>query len=56
MTSELGPIEVVGLKEALAQLNKIDKKLRRSITTDFKQIVDPVLIEARRNIPEDAPL
>ena len=49
-------IEVVGLKEALAELNKIDKKLRRSITTDFKQIVDPVLIEARRNIPDDAPL
>ena len=49
-------IEVVGLKEALAELNKIDKKLRRSITTDFKQIVDPVLVEARRNIPDDAPL
>ena len=56
MTSELGPIEVVGLKDALAELNKIDKKLRRSITTDFKAIVDPVLVEARRNIPDDAPL
>ncbi len=56
MTSELGPIEVVGLKDALAQLNKIDKKLRRQITTDFKAIVDPVLVEARRNIPYDAPL
>lgn len=56
MTAELGPIEVVGLKEALAQLNKIDKKLRRSITTEYKAIVDPVLIEARRNIPEDAPV
>ena len=49
-------IEVVGLKDALAQLNKIDKKLRRQITTDFKAIVDPVLVEARRNIPDDAPL
>ena len=56
MTSELGPIEVVGLKQALAQLNTIDKKLRRQITTDFKAIVDPVLVEARRNIPDDAPL
>jgi hypothetical protein len=56
MTSELGPIEVVGLKEALAQLNKIDKKLRRSITTEFKSIVDPVLVEARRRIPDDPPL
>jgi hypothetical protein len=49
-------IEVVGLKDALAQLNKIDKKLRRQITTDFKAIVDPVLVQARRNIPDDAPL
>ena len=49
-------IEVVGLKDALAQLNKIDKKLRRQITTNFKAIVDPVLVEARRNIPDDAPL
>jgi hypothetical protein len=56
MTSELGPIEVVGLKQALAELNKIDKKLRRSITTDFKNIVAPVLDEARDKIPDDAPL
>jgi hypothetical protein len=56
MTSELGPIEVVGLKQALAQLNSIDKKLRRQITIEYKAIVDPVLVEARRNIPDDAPL
>ena len=56
MTSELGPIEVVGLKQALAELNKIDKKLRRSITTDFKKIVDPVLEEARNKLPDKAPL
>jgi hypothetical protein len=49
-------VEVVGLKSALAELNKIDKKLRRQITTDFKQIVDPVIVEARRNIPDQAPL
>ena len=56
MTQTHNSIEVVGLKDALAELNKIDKKLRRSITTDFKKIVDPVLVEARRNIPTDAPL
>jgi hypothetical protein len=56
VTSELGPIEVVGLKQALAELNKIDKKLRRSITTDFKKIVDPVLEEARDKLPDKAPL
>ena len=56
MTSELAPIEAVGLKDALAQLNKIDKKLRRSITTEFKAIVDPVLEEAKRRLPDKAPL
>jgi hypothetical protein len=56
MAVEIAPIEAVGLKDALAQLNKIDKKLRRQITTEFKAIVDPVLVEARRNIPDDAPL
>ena len=49
-------LEVVGLKSALAELNKIDKKLRRQITTDFKKIVDPVIVEARRNIPDEPPL
>ena len=32
-------IEVEGLKEALKELNTIDKKLRREITRDFKKIV-----------------
>jgi hypothetical protein len=49
-------VEVVGLKSALGELNKIDKKLRRQITTDFKKIVDPVIVEARRNVPDEAPL
>ena len=49
-------IEVVGLKDALKELNDIDKKLRRKVTSDFKKIMKPVLDEARTRIPDQAPL
>jgi hypothetical protein len=49
-------IEVVGLKEALKELNTIDKKLRREITRDFKKIVQPVLGKAESMLPNDPPL
>ena len=49
-------IEVEGLKEALKELNTIDKKLRRQITRDFKKIVQPVLGKAESMLPNNAPL
>jgi hypothetical protein len=49
-------VEVVGLKEALKELNDIDKKLRRQITRDFKKIVQPVVGKAESLLPNDAPL
>jgi hypothetical protein len=49
-------IEVVGLKEALKELNTIDKKLRRQITTDFKKATQPVLSDARTRLPDKPPL
>ncbi|CAB4135340.1 hypothetical protein UFOVP290_10 [uncultured Caudovirales phage] len=49
-------VEVLGLKEALRELNTIDKKLRREITRDFKQIVQPVLGKAESLLPSGAPL
>ena len=49
-------ISVVGLKEALASLNKIDKKARRAITTDFKAIVDTVISDAQNAVPLGAPI
>lgn len=49
-------IEVVGLKEALKELNTMDKKLRREITRDFKKIVQPVLGKAESMLPNNAPL
>ena len=49
-------IEVLGLKEALKELNTIDKKLRRQITRDFRKIVQPVLGKAESMLPNNAPL
>ena len=44
-------IEVVGLKEALKTLNKIDKSLRREITKDAKKIAQPVIDDAKAAYP-----
>lgn len=56
MAVEFAPIEVVGLKEALKELNQIDKKLRRAVTLDFKKIMEPVVTEAKDKIPDGPPL
>lgn len=55
MTVDVG-VEFSGLKEALAELNKIDKTLRRQISKDFKQIVEPVIAKAKSDLPSGAPL
>jgi len=49
-------IEVVGIKEALAHLNTIDKSLRRQITKDFKELAYPVLMSAKEDVPGKAPM
>lgn len=49
-------IEVVGVKAALKELNTIDKKLRRQITKDFKEIVAPVVGDAVNLLPFKEPL
>ncbi len=49
-------IEVVGLKDALKTLNKIDKSLRREITKDYKKIVQPVIDDANNLVPSRVPL
>ena len=48
-------IEMVGLKDALRDLNKLSPTLRRGITTEYKSIVAPVVNEAKARIP-DLPL
>ena len=49
-------LEIVGLKEALRELNNLDKKARREITRDFKRICKPVIDAAKRAVPKDAPI
>jgi hypothetical protein len=49
-------VEVVGLKDALKTLNKLDKSLRREITKDYKKIVQPVIDDANKLVPTGAPL
>jgi len=49
-------VEVLGLKEALKELNTMDKKLRREITRDFKKIIQPVVGKAESMLPNNAPL
>ena len=49
-------IEVAGVKEALRELNDIDKKLRRQITKDYQQIVKPVVDAGKQLVPSRAPL
>lgn len=48
--------EVVGIKDALAKLNRLDPKLRRQITKDFKEVMQPVVQEAQSRLPFGAPL
>ncbi len=45
-------LEVVGLKEALKTLNKLNPTVRRTITKDFKKITQPVVTEAQSKIPQ----
>lgn len=48
--------EIVGAKEALRELNKIDKKARRQVTKDYAQIVSVVIRDARASTPDEPPL
>jgi len=49
-------IEVAGLKEALREINQIDKKSRQQITREFKSIMKPVVNEAKQNVPKTPPI
>jgi len=55
MTATVG-MEVIGLKDALREIQSIDKKARRKITSDYKKITKPVVQAARARIPQQAPL
>lgn len=49
-------VGVVGLKESLKQLNKISPTLRRQITKDYVQIMQPVVDTVQKLIPTIPPV
>lgn len=51
-----GSMEIVGIKEALKELNKVDKSLRREITKDYKSIVQNLIDDIKARIPLNYPL
>lgn len=49
-------IEVTGIKEALAELNTLDKRFRRGVTSRYKTIVAPMVSDAKALVPKRAPM
>lgn len=49
-------VEVIGLKEALRTLNKIDRSMRLQVTRDYKEIVAPVVNDIKAEIPLKPPM
>ena len=56
MTVVYAEMQFVGLKEAVKELNSIDKSARRQLTRDYKDIVAPVITEAKQRIPFGTPI
>ena len=49
-------VTIAGLKEALRELNDIDKKARRDLTRDYQRVCKPVIDAAKAAIPRTAPI
>lgn len=49
-------VGVVGVKQALKDINKLAPALRRQITKDYAQIVEPIIKTAHQAIPQIAPV
>lgn len=49
-------IQVVGIKDALRELQKMDKSARRDLTRRYREVVQPVVDEITKNFPKQAPL
>lgn len=49
-------LKVYGVKDALKEINKINPKLRRQYTKRYKDIVKPMVDDARSRFPEAPPL
>ncbi len=51
-----GGMEIVGLKEALRELNQLNPQFRRQVTKDFQKICKPVIEAAKQNLPSRPPM
>lgn len=51
-----GNMQIVGLKEALRELNQLNPKFRREVTKDFQKICKPVIETAKQNLPTRPPM
>lgn len=51
-----GSMEVVGLKDALREVNKLNPQFRRQVTKDFQKITAPVVAAAKENLPTKPPM
>jgi hypothetical protein len=49
-------IQVYGIKEDLKTLNKLAPDLRRDITKSYRALMQPIIADARNNIPAQPPL
>ena len=49
-------VKVFGVQSALKELHKINPELRRQFTSQYKDIVKPVVTQAKSKFPSDAPL
>lgn len=54
--SATASIEVIGVKDALRELGKIDKEARKQLTRDYKEIVAPAVNTAKSMTPSSPPL
>jgi hypothetical protein len=48
--------QVVGLKETLRDLNKLDKELSKEIRKDIRKVVQPLADAITASVPAQAPL
>ncbi len=55
MAASVG-VEYDGLKQALREIQKVDPALRRQITKDIKDAMNPLLSAIKDSIPSSAPL
>jgi hypothetical protein len=56
MSVTVQPIKVVGLQHAMAELAAVDKRALKGFQDEYKTIVMPMLQEAKRLVPTQAPM